>query len=545
MTDAFETPPDAAPTDAPAPAPRPGALAGVDLDAAGLRAYLLGSLHWRGAGHDDVGARLPRALTWYRQLAVRGGAKGLLLSWVYDVGHLLVEGDTFTFRSQSDLSAWTDEDRALRLEYENRLLNGLLRDPSARAAVESIKQDASRDDLVARAIELLLRPLLQVGGHEDAPAVDPVLLRELSPHGVIDPAAEAAAWEQRASAASGGPAGGSLRAYVRSSLGRFFGRRAPGPALLPDDLAEIEHWSAFKRSAQRLAARRIAARAADYPKVDPRQITVIEAQEAETETPDSGYYPTGGFSELANRGSLENLVPTELVYMGEDPFGDRPDPEVDLFALRFHEAETLFFARDSGQLKRTRRAVHVAIAPDDGLRLTLPWHGDPLAVLVYGLVVRLSEDLGRIFPADALTVDVHLISAGPSERVVDDVELLRVLLRHEIARGGASVEAVEPGFDLRALGERGRRVHGIAIAAGDRAPAGLPDGDPPQTEEGVRPPRLVTWRIGGAPVKDGAWPEVHMPVEGAPTGHLVAARHALLGAIAGLGGRGRVGARRR
>lgn len=535
MTDAQHAQDDASQQPQPAAA---ASLAGVDLDQAGLRAYLLGSLHWRGAGHDDVGARLPRSLGWYRQLAVRGGARGLLLSWVHDVGHLLVEGDTFTFRSQSDLSAWTDEDRALRLEYENRLLNGLLRDPSARAAIESIKQDASRDDLVARAIELLLRPLLQAGGHEDAPVVDPVLLRELSPHGVIDPAADAAAWEQRA-----GP--GSLRAAMRSSLVRFFGRRAPGPALLPDDLAEVEHWSAFKRSAQRLAARRIAARAADYPKVDPRQITVIEAQEAETETPDSGYYPTGGFSELANRGTLENLVPTELVYMGEDPFGDRPDPEVDLFALRFHEAETLFFARDSGQLKRTRRAVHVAIAPDDGLRLTLPWHGDPLAVLVYGLVVRLSEDLGRIFPADALTVDVHLVSAGPSERVVDDVELLRVLLRHEIARGGASVEAVEPGFDLRTLGERGRRVHGIAIAAGDRAPAGLPEGDPPPTEDGVRPPRLVTWRIGGAPVKDSVWPEVHMPVEGAPTGHLVAARHALLGAIAGLGGRGRVGARRR
>lgn len=504
----------------------------LELDAATLRHYLFGSLLWRGAGHEEVAQRLPRALGWYRALVVRGGCKGVLFSWVYDLGHLLVEGDTFAFRSQADLTAWTDEDRALRLEYENRHLNALLRDPSARSAVEAVKQDASREDLVARAIELLLQPLVAAGGHERAPLVDPVLLREVTPQGAVDPAAAAAAYDEKL-----GP--GAMREAMRSSLRRYFGHRAPGPALRPEDLAEIEHWSAFRRGAQRLAARRIAARAADYPRVDPRSIVVSEEKEVETETPDSGYYPTGGFSELATHGGLENLVPTELVYMGEDPWGESKDPEIDLFAIRYLEAETLFFARDSGQLKRTRRVVHVAIAPDDGLRLALRWHGDPLAVLVYGLLVRLSEDLTRIFPLDALTLHVHVVpgaSVDAAARAAEDVELLRVLMRHEVARGAAVVEVAKDALDLRTLGERGRRVYGVAVAAADRAPAGLPADAPKRGPDGTRPPRLVVWRIGGTPKKSADVPEIHLPTEGAPTGPLVAARAELLRVIAGVGG---------
>jgi hypothetical protein len=523
---------------------RPGPDEPLELDARGLRAYVLGSLAYRGSGHEDLAARVQRALGWYRALAVRGAGQGVLLSWVYDVGFLVVEGDTFHFGSQSDLSSWSDEERALRLEYENRLLNGILRDPSARLAIEWLRQDASRDDLVVRLIELLLAPLVAAGGHERAPLLDPVLLRELSPHGALDPAAEAQVYDE----VVGRP--GALLDALRSSLRRFFSRRGTRPALGPDDHTEIEHWSAFRRQAQRLAGRRIMARAADFPRIDPKQVSVVEEQDVETELPDSGYYPQGGFSELSTRGGLENLVPTELVYMGEDPFGRDPSPAVDLFAIRNLEAETLYFQRDSGQLRRTRRTVHVAIAPEDGLRLQLRWHSDPLAVLVYGLVVRLSEDLGRVFQADALRVEVHLLAEpGNDARVLEDAELLRVLLRHEVARGGAAIHVEPPGLDLRALGERARRVYGVAVAAGERRPAGLPDAPAPRPKDGLRPPRVVVWQLGGE--RPQATPDdvpvVHTSLEGSPIGPLVEARRALLGVIAGIGGRGRAraGARRR
>ena len=510
-------------------------LAPLELDARGTRAYLLGSLHLRGAAHDDVAMRLPRALGWYRDLSIKCGGRGLLLSWVYDLGYLLVEGDTFCFRSLVELSRWPEVEREPRLEYENRLLNWLLRDPGTRQAVESIRQDASRDDLIARTLELLLAPLLDAGGHADAPVVDPVLLRELSV-GHLDPvelALEYDAFAERDDA---------LLAAHRSSLETYFGGRKSGPVLGPDDLTEIEHWSAYRRADQRLASRRIGRCAAGFPKIDPGGVTVAEEQEADTELPDSGYYPSGGYSELANRGALENLVPAELIYMGEDPFGDDPDPEIDLFTVRVLENETLYFQRDSGQLRRTRRVVHLAVAPDEGLRFQLKWHQDPLVVMVYGLVVRLSEDLGEIFPGDALTIVLHLVCHNDvaRERAAEDRELLRVLLRHEIARGAAEIVLDAPDLDLRTLGERARRVYAIAVQSGERRAAGLPDTPAPRAEEGVREPRVVVWKLGGddpGPRTEAGHGLVYLPVEGSPEGPLIEARDALLGEIAGVGQR--------
>jgi formylglycine-generating enzyme required for sulfatase activity len=467
-----------------------------------------------------------------------------MLSLVYDLGFLLVEGDRFPFSSLDRLDLWPEEERAARLEYENRLLNGALRDPSVRKAIEFLRADPARDDLVARALELLLAPLLRAGGHADAPVVDSVLLRELAPQGRISPSEEAEVYVGLVE-----DEGALLRA-LETTLQAFFSQRGTAQAFSAEDLSEIEHWSAFKKPAQRLAGRRIVSAAASFPPVDPRGMKVAEEEEADTELPDSGYYPQGGFSELANRGPIENLHPAELIYMGEDPFGDDPDPPFDLFALRILENEALFFQRDSGQLRRTRRTVHVAIAPDQGLRLKLKWHSDALAVLVYGLVVRLSEDLSKIFPRDALRIELHIVTPPGSsqERAEADRELLRVLLRHEIAAGGADVSTEPEAFDLRALGERERRVYGLAVQSGERPPAGIPVSPPPPLADGAREPSLIVWRVGGMPPGEDEPNVVHMPVEGSPQAALVQARNALLGEIAGVKGRGLAalaGARRR
>ena len=504
-----------------------------ELDPDALKAYVIGSLSLRAAAHEDLPVRVGRALGWYRELLGRGAARGVPFSWVYDLGWLLVEGDRFPFRSPTELQSWDPAEREVRLEYENRVLNALLRDPSVRRAVEAVARDPHRDDLIARGVEFLLRPLVKAGGHAGAPVVDPLLLRELAPSAAQDPDELGRRYDEAAQAVPGGV---TLLGALRSALDRYASRRGGEAAMGADDLTELEHWSAFRRAAQRLAGRRIGARAASLPPIDPTGVAIREDDEAETELPDSGYYPSGGYTELSNRGALENLVPTELVFLGEDPFGDDPEPIVDMFALRHLEAETLFFQRDSGQLRRVRRTVHVAVAPEEGLRLQLRWHQDPLVVLVYGLVVRLCEDLTRLFPGDALRVELHLVcgSEAARDRAREDRELLQVLLRHEIARGAAAVHVDGPELDLRTLGERARRTYGIAVQSGDRPPAGLPVTPPARLPEGVRPPRLVVWRIGGPPpAEDASPPVVHLPVEGAPDRPLLLARDALLVTVVG------------
>src|SRR5690606_11781636 len=119
-------------------------------DAEGLRAYLLGSLRYVGGDYEgDLRARAQDALEWLRLLSMRRGARGVPFAWVVDLGHLLVEGDRFRFSSLKHLPAWPEHERQTRLEYENRLLNGVLRDASCRRAIEQIRQDPSRADLVA------------------------------------------------------------------------------------------------------------------------------------------------------------------------------------------------------------------------------------------------------------------------------------------------------------------------------------------------------------------------------------------------------------
>ena len=521
----------------------PSAALGPELDADGLRAYLLGSLSYRAGVYAD--GRLPqlagRALGWYRALVLRGGARGLLFSLVFDLGLLLLDAEQFPYASLTELETWSSEERPLRLEYENRLLNGVLRDPSVQRASEFINFDPSRDDLVARALELLLAPLRREGGHAGAPAVDPVLLRELSFQGDLGPQRLAAAVEAYEELAGEG----ALLSAVSSSVERFAAGRATGRAFSAADLGEIEHWSAYSKRAQRLAGRRIMAAAAAFPKVDPSGIKVSEEEDLDTELPDSGYYPEGGFAELTNRGPIENLHPAELVYMREDPFGDDPDPPIDLFALRILENEALFFQRDSGQLRRTRRTVHLALAPDQGLRLKLKWHSDALATFVYGFLVRLIEDLGAIFPRDALRVALHILTSpgAERERAESDRELLNVLLRHEVARGAAAVSVEPLEFDLRGTGEPERRVYGIAVQSGSRDPAGLPPGPPPPLPKQAREPRLLVWRIGGEPPTEHEQDVVRMPVEGDPRVALVGARDALLAEIAGIKTRGLIALR--
>ncbi|HIE93538.1 MAG TPA: hypothetical protein EYQ83_11960, partial [Acidobacteria bacterium] len=90
-------------------------------------------------------------------------------------GDEVLAGDAEVGLSGVEMSSWPEEERGSRLEYENQLLNGLLRDASVRQAFEFIRRDPERKDLIARTIELLLQPIIRAGGHENAPIIDPVL----------------------------------------------------------------------------------------------------------------------------------------------------------------------------------------------------------------------------------------------------------------------------------------------------------------------------------------------------------------------------------
>jgi hypothetical protein len=92
------------------------------------------------------------------------------------------------------------------------------------------------------------------------------------------------------------------------------------------------------------------------------------AREVPVDAEESDHYPAGGFDAISTRGSFENLVRTEVAYVGE---GCAEPGGVDLFDVRFVEGELLFYTRDESPLlslalsaEMAHRRVELAIVDD-------------------------------------------------------------------------------------------------------------------------------------------------------------------------------------
>ncbi len=119
----------------------------------------------------------------------------------------------------------------------------------------------------------------------------------------------------------------------------------------PEDLFELERGTAVAQLGQRLALRQIvqaaAAFAKDLPTIPPTRPT---RPETPTRMLDEEAYPVGGFASIANRGSTESLLHSQLAYMETDET-ERPD----LFDVKFLRDELLYYSRDENQFYRRRR----------------------------------------------------------------------------------------------------------------------------------------------------------------------------------------------
>ena len=93
------------------------------LERAALEDFVLGSLAVRADGSPSWRRRVSRSLGWYRRL-VGHGAGALLFPLVHDLGYLMIHGEDFEFRALQDDTRDDPRPRALRLSYENALLNG-------------------------------------------------------------------------------------------------------------------------------------------------------------------------------------------------------------------------------------------------------------------------------------------------------------------------------------------------------------------------------------------------------------------------------------
>ncbi len=385
-----------------------------------------------GFGGSPVQA-LQRGIGWLRLLWERG-LDDLPLDLVMDLGHLLIEGRAFRFASDERMNRWPPEQLSWRLEYEDRVLGRWAIDPTVNEAQQIVarRPEGARDIAVVHALSLALgRPTAGREATDDIEAFAgnsavlksiganaPTFVEQLA--AVIDgsdPVVDETwtDWARR------------QRQRVVSGLqGHLLDRQA---------LWELYHIDRLPSASTRMALRLLRATTDAIPALTPGWGAELRrrARQVATDEVTDDDFPAGGFEGLSRRGRFENLVRSEMAYIGETPAGDRPDPRApDLFDVRFAQGELTFYTRDESPLYNLR-VIWTAVFDRPGdLRHKHPELAAQTLILAEAVALRVQADLVEIMgPAGSETTFEW--SGETSDVRVEEGGLFALLLADEIA----------------------------------------------------------------------------------------------------------------
>ncbi|MCB9703784.1 MAG: hypothetical protein H6711_17945 [Myxococcales bacterium] len=417
-------------------------------------------------GHGGEPAEtLPRALGWLRELW-EAGLDTLPLDLVHDLGMMLVEGRAFPFASGRDLADWPEEQRSERLEYEDRILGRWILDPTlaeANVAIAALGGEL-RPRAIAHAIGLALGPAARAPG---LVAGNPAHLRARA----RELAAALAAWPPRYAAWEAPPCDDAWREWAiehRRALAQALGERR---LFTPEDLWEIAHLEALPSESARLALREIHRARAAIGGVSPGLGMLVRrrAQEVPVDDDDASHYPAGGFDALANRGRFENLVRSEVGYVGEGQV--ELGGGIDLFDVRFAQGELVYYTRDESPLFDQRRELNVVIDRPSELRHKHPELDAQTLVLADAAALRLQADLIEVFGPSGALVNLRWrpLVAADAPAIDEERALLSLTLADEIAHGRVTLETIDSFAEASTRGLVIFSIHPRDPRAGARA----------------------------------------------------------------------------
>ncbi len=482
----------------------------VKVDRGLVESMILSNLRYSAVRWWENQVWLDRGMETYRYLAGRSFDHGkrdythVPLFLALDLTALIELGERAPFASEGRAHTWPEDERRVRVDYENLLLGTLLQESSFNEARDRLPSDPRvRPGAVMRFAEILLQSFAP--HFPDWFVLDPAHLRDIAVPTVADISVEqhgerlAERLEHPVFFLEG------MKAMLSGISSEVYWKEL----LKEEDLFELENWAVLDSEATRIGVRQIAEverRLGEFrlPRVRLRD----EAMEVETDFADDTTFPTGGFSGLVNRGSFENLVRSELVYMG-----DATDPEISLFELRFVESELLFYMRNDGVMRRKRRFVHVIIDLDDAFHYKSPGYEYPFSTLSQGLITRLTRDLLETFEEDAVTVHIHYLYDPPTgrdletarrerQRVEREMQLVSLMLGREVRQERVHVEMVK-SLELEDIQHGRGRVYAIGLCFDERSERAWRARF--DELEHARPPVLgLTLPIGVAKVSDEA-----------------------------------------
>jgi len=398
-----------------------GILSNIHLDLSDqkdLYRYLIANLEVSGALSLSWASRFSRACQWYADLLGLGFDK-VPFFLVHDLGFLFLLGNRFPFRvleaRNSSLISEEDEEKnlrkTLRATYENRVLNRVLSLPIFYECSDVLEEKGKRREIIVLFLERLLEPF------KEAPL--PFLLT--TPYAVRSTQAPSSITPEEASKdldqfiSENWPevfSEGTSFSFCELQcqiVSDFFEMLPLHKTLGPEDVFIARHYDLLGNRAQRLVVRKISEFEGLLGSAPPPPSEwAPESPEVKVDLEDAGFFPQGGLDEMATRGSIENLVQSQLALI-EDTKGP------DLFSLRYIEGELLYYTRDEGQLLRRSRAVHLLCEMNEDYDFQYPGQPSRLSVLLKSFLNQFVEDLFSVFESDSLQIILHAIGKQGKE----------------------------------------------------------------------------------------------------------------------------------
>jgi hypothetical protein len=387
-----------------------------------------------GGGAETLREGIATALSWL-ETRWNAGDDHLPLTLVHDLGHLLLRGQDFRFASWRDLASWPASERAARMSYEDRVLGRWALDPSvtdAHIAIAAMPPRA-RAVAVAHAVGLALaEPLRTVS---ELVTANPAHLRSLAPAFIETLPDRYDGW------GANGP-DEHWRQWARAQIDACVAALPSGRLFKPEDLWEIAHFERLPSDSARMALREVNKYALSVGAVAPTVALGIRrrAREIPVDADGADQYPAGGFDAISTKGAFENLVRSEVAYVGEGA-----QDGIDLFDVRFAENELLFYTRDESPLLDKRRDVVFVFDGPAEQRFKWPSLPAQTLVLSQSLSLAIQADLVRVFGASGSKCRFVWLVANDADREAarEEHQLLSFLLHADIAHRRVELSIAE------------------------------------------------------------------------------------------------------
>ena len=401
-----------------------------DLDEA--RLFLCQGLWWQKI-EAPSGVSVREVLGWALQIASSGHPLPPV-GFLADLGHLAfrLDWEARTRRTSDNVPGLPVQ--LLRI-YEDQVLGKIDGDWTFGRAADALRRYQGRDR--SRGLAFLLDRFRERAGFpcvEFSPGIIKHAL-EMSPEDVLNHGYESLRLD--------GPQPLLTDLYE----GLIATIRRASEVLGPEDLFELEAGTALEDEGPRLARRQVLTVAEVLEAALPRHRTMSGAtrnREMPTRILDEDTYPVGGFTSIANRGSIESLLHSQLAFM-EPEGAERPD----LFDIKFLRDELLYYARDENQFLRRRRTIVFGFQPDLVLArfkdAELPYQR---IVMMSAIVVVLVRKLSEWLDTDALTFQLLFVSNTDDDPLREERELIRKLLRDQLANQSAALQLMKSSKEI-------------------------------------------------------------------------------------------------